>query len=44
MSDKKQNNNAEKYLIGAGVIVLAVLILLITIAGGDVSSGHGHTH
>ena len=33
-----------KILIGAGVVVLAVVILVIIISGSDPTGGHGHTH
>ncbi len=33
-----------KFITGAGVIVIAIVIFLVVISGGDPSGGHGHAH
>ncbi len=33
-----------KILIGAGVIIVAIIILVMVISGSDPTGGHGHTH
>jgi|AntRauTorckE6833_2_1112554.scaffolds.fasta_scaffold258547_2 hypothetical protein len=33
-----------KILIGAGVIVIAIIIFVMVMSGGDPSGGHSHTH
>lgn len=36
--------NKKNLLIGASVIAVAIIILLITLSGGDPTGGHGHSH
>ncbi len=36
--------NKKNMLIGAGVIIVAIIILLLTLSGGDPTGGHGHAH
>jgi len=33
-----------KILIGAGLIVIAIIIFVMVTSGTDPSGGHGHTH
>lgn len=33
-----------KFVIGAGVIVIAIVIFLMVMSGADTTGGHGHTH